>query len=52
VLIPVSDVLALEAGAGGYHLAFGDFSSGGSGLGIDGGSGRAVALRLALNVRP
>jgi hypothetical protein len=51
-VVSVSDALDVEAGVGGYHLAFGDFRSGGSGLGIDGGSGRAIALRLALNLRP
>lgn len=52
VVVPVSDGLDVEAGVGGYHLAFGDFSAGGTGLGIDGGSGRAIAVRLALDVRP
>jgi len=52
VVVPLSEAVDVEGGVGGYHLAFGDFSSAGAGLGIDGGSGRALAVRLALNVRP
>ncbi len=50
VLVPLSDQVSLEGSAGGYLLSFGDFKADGVALDRSGGSGNALALRVAINI--
>jgi hypothetical protein len=49
-VVPLSDQVSLEGSAGGYLLSFGDFKADGAALDRSGGSGNALALRVAINI--